>query len=215
MRDFRRMIRDPARDLTMGGPIYRSVASCAPLPDDIGMVRSVAAPPRENYQDEAESPFLPGADDRIREWGPATHLDLRRAGVCWHNAREAALSAPDDYLFAEGIAFNGGEWSGHGWVVRKCDCEVVECTTGYETSTKYRGVCFEIADVEAFIDQPSAAGGLSRREQWRKLDAGGSVLSEAPGVLTILAYEYVNQGVYWLDYWEERKRWLNSGKCPP
>jgi hypothetical protein len=176
----------------------------------------VTAPPRENYQDEADEPFLEERPDaRVREWGPATRLDLRPAGFCWHNAREVARSASDRYYFAEGLAFNGGGWSGHGWVVRKSDCEVVECTTGYETSTRYRGICFEIADVEAFIDQPPTAGGPSRREQWRKKDVSGAVVSEAPGVITILAYEYVNQGAHWKDYWEDLQRWLNSGRCPP
>lgn len=176
----------------------------------------MTAPPRENYQDEADSAFLEDpVDRRVREWGPAMTCDLRTAGLCWHNARELARSAPGEYLFAEGLAFNHGEWSGHGWVVRKSDHEVVECTTGYETSMRYRGVCFEIADVDAFIDRPSGAGGLSRRDQWRKTDALGTVTAEAPGVITILAYEYVNQIVDWKEYWAQREQWLNAGKCPP
>lgn len=176
----------------------------------------MAPPARENYEDEAEAPFLESEQDpRVCEWNAPKHLSLGPAGFGWHNAREVARSGPDEYLVAEGLAFNRGEWSGHRWVVRKVDGDVVECTMGYETSTRYRGVCFELSAVDAFLDRPSAGGGPSRREQWRKTDADGAIVSEASGVITILAYEYVNQNVYWLDFWNERERWLNGGACRP
>jgi hypothetical protein len=171
---------------------------------------------RENYQDEADAPFLEEEQDaRVCEWGPPKDFSLGPAGLCWHNAREVARSAPDEYLVAEGLAFNRGEWSGHGWAVRRSDGAVVECTTGYQTATRYRGVCFELTEVDAFLDRPSAAGGPTRREQWRKVDQDGAVYAEAPGVITVLAYEFVNQNVYWLDFWNERERWLNSTSCRP
>lgn len=114
-------------------------------------------------------------------------------------------------LLLEGLAFNHGEWSGHGWVVRKSDGQVVECTDGYETSSAYRGICLEVAEVEEFIDGRPLVKGRSCRERWRTTYPDGSTRSEAPGVITILAEEVIEQGSDMFEWHRELSRWLDRG----
>ncbi len=135
------------------------------------------------------------------------------AGLCWHNARALAGLAPDEYFYAEGLALNCGEWSSHAWVVRKSTGEVIECTSGYQTTTCYRGICLEIGDVEAFMDGRALVNGQTCRERWRTFHSDGSLRSEAPGVITILAEEIVNKRIDFLDWYEEQKSWLGRNRC--
>lgn len=165
-----------------------------------------------SYQAEAEAPFDPTyPDDRITEWGPAAEHRRGVPGLCWQNARDVAGAASDLYFYAEGLAFNHGEWSGHGWVVRKSDGQVVECTDGYETSSAYRGICLEVAEVEEFIDGRPLVKGRSCRERWRTTYPDGSTRSEAPGVITILAEEVIEQGSDMFEWHRELSRWLDRG----
>jgi hypothetical protein len=169
---------------------------------------------RASYQDEAEAPFDPAfPDERIREWGAPVECIPGSAGLCWHNARSVAGATPDHYLYAEGLALNGGEWSLHAWVVRKLDGEAVECTNGYDTSSKYRGICFEIAEVEEFIDKRSLVDGQTCRQRWRTHYPDGSLRSEAPGVFVILAEEVHVQHRDILEWHQEQSSWLDRGRC--
>lgn len=171
---------------------------------------------RVSYQDDAEAPFDRAyPDDRISEWGPPAECQPGPAGLCWHNARQLAGSAPDEFLYAEGLAFNQGEWSGHAWCVRKSDGEVVECTGGYETSTAYRGICLEIDEVEAFIDQRPVVDGQTCRQRWHTTNPDGSVRSEAPGVIAILAEEVHMQKRDIFEWQKELTSWLDRSSCHP
>jgi hypothetical protein len=171
---------------------------------------------RLSYQDEAEAPFDPAhPDERISEWGPPVECRAGPAGLCWHNARQIAGSPPDEFLYAEGLAFNRGEWSGHAWVVRKSDGEVIECTAGYDTSTRYRGICLEIAEVEAFIDGRPLVNGHTCRQRWHTTNPDGSVRSEAPGVIAILAEEVHMQQRDIFEWHKEQTSWLDRSKCHP
>lgn len=173
-------------------------------------------PRRENYQDEAEAPFDPNySEGRISEWGSPVECALGPAGLCWENARKVARTAPEHYLYAEGLAFNHGEWSGHGWVIRKSDGQVVECTDGYDTSTRYRGICWEVVEVEQFIDNRPLVDGRTCRERWRTRNGDGSGRSEAPGVMWILAEELVVQRRDPFEFIEEQTSWLNRGTTGP
>jgi len=168
-----------------------------------------------SYGEEAESWFDPGRPDpRIREWGPAVEFRRGQPGFCWHNARQLARSAPSEFVYAEGVAFIYGEWQGHGWVVRRANGEVVECTAGFGAAERYRGICLEIADVEAFIDSRPLVDGLTLRQRMRNYDATGDLISEAPGVLAILAEERVCRGRIESDYLAEGSTWLDSGVDP-
>jgi hypothetical protein len=140
---------------------------------------------------------------------------LGPAGLCWDNAWKLAGSAPDQYLYAEGLAFNHGEWSGHGWVVRKSDAQVVECTNGYDSSTRYRGICFEISEVEEFIESRPLVDGQTSRQRWHTENPDGSVRSEAPGVMTNLAEELIGQHRDAFEFCEEQQGWLDRGRCHP
>ena len=168
---------------------------------------------RENYEDEAEAPFDPDhPDPRVTQWGPPSESRPGPAGLCWHNARALAGSAPDEYFYAEGLALNCGEWSSHAWVVRKSTGEVIECTSGYQTTTCYRGICLEIGEVEACVDGRALVNGKTCRERWRTFHPDGSLRSEAPGVITILAEEIVNKRIDFVDWNEEQKSWLGRNR---
>jgi hypothetical protein len=91
----------------------------------------------------------------------------------------------------------------------------VECTTGYETTTAYRGICFEIAEVEEFLDLPGPAGDVTRRERWRKFESDGRVRSEAPGIFVMLAQERQVPSQDVADIFAGWSHWLNNGKSPP
>ena len=167
---------------------------------------------RENYEDEAEAPFdpailIPGSRSGVR----------RRSRVpdppdCAARRTRSPGSAPDEYFYAEGLARNCGEWSSHAWVVRKSTGEVIECTSGYQTTTCYRGICLEIGEVEACVDGRALVNGKTCRERWRTFHPDGSLRSEAPGVITILAEEIVNKRIDFVDWNEEQKSWLGRNR---
>jgi hypothetical protein len=166
-------------------------------------------------EEDANAPFDPAhPDDRVTDWnGSPAEYRPGPAGLCWHNAREVARSAPDEYLYAEGIAWNHDEWSGHAWVVRKSDCAVIECTSGYHTSKRYRGICLEVVDVENFIDGQPLVDGKTCRELWHTTNADGSIRSEAPGVLAILVAEARAHRLDLTVWWRQQNQWLDRGKC--
>ena len=117
-------------------------------------------------------------------------------------------------MYAEGLAFIRGEWQGHGWVVRRADGEVVECTDGFGDATQYRGICLEVADVDAFIDGRPLVDGLTLRERMRNYDADENIISEAPGVVAILAEEYACRGLSPSEYLAEVDSWLDRAVDP-
>lgn len=91
---------------------------------------------------------------------------------------------------------------------------MIECTASHSDTERYLGICWEVADVERLIDSRPPVAGETCRERWRTRDSDDTVLSEAPGVLAILAEEYYEQGRHWEDYWNEREEWLDKGLSP-
>jgi hypothetical protein len=170
---------------------------------------------RESYEDEAEAPFDPKFPrDGVFEWEGPADVFPGPVGLCWDNARAFVRAAPDEYLYAEGFAWVQDDRPTHGWAVRRSDGAVVECTKGYATTTRYRGMCFEIADVEKLIDNRPLVDGRTCRERWRTKHPDGSTRSEAPGVFAILAEEYTEQGRCWKDFLDEQTEWLGRWVDP-
>ncbi|HUP86073.1 MAG TPA: hypothetical protein VM143_10440 [Acidimicrobiales bacterium] len=86
---------------------------------------------------------------------------------------------------------------------------------GYNTSTRHRGICWEVNEVEQFIDGRPLVDGRACRDRWRTRNSDGSARSEAPGVIWILAEELVVQRRDLFEYIEEQKTWLSRGATNP
>lgn len=170
---------------------------------------------RRSYEDDAEAYFEPDSPHpSVLEWGGPVDAQPGPRGLCWENARRVAGANPDELLYAEGFAWNQGERTMHGWVVRRSDFKVIECTAGYESSVGYRGVCFEVGEVEAFIDARPLVGGATCRDRWRTFAEDGSVESEAPGVFAILAEERGSVDRDQTELWREMESWIKRGVLP-
>lgn len=170
-----------------------------------------------SYQEDAEFIFRPEENDsRVKDWGPPAEYQPAPGGLCWHNARGVARENPEMYLYAEGLVFIGGEWVGHGWVVRKTDGAVIECTEDYGAATKYRGICLEIDFVDDFIDgRPSREDGKTCWERWDTTYDDGSTRSKAPSLTAILAEE-ANAGVlHATEWWKALHALLDTSACRP
>jgi len=75
-------------------------------------------------------------------------------------------------------------------------------------------MCFEIDQVEEFIDNRPPVDGKTCRERWRTAHPDGSPRSEAPGVFVILAEEYTEQDRFWKDYLDEQNVWFSRWVDP-
>jgi hypothetical protein len=141
-------------------------------------------------------------DSYLTVWHAPAESHPFPAGLCWENARSFAAQNPAEYLYAEGIAFNRGSWSGHGWVVRRSDSEVIECTEGYETTEEYRGIAYEVDLVNLFIDLRPVHEGKTCREQWLTYEPDGvTIRSQAPGMFWILDRELFSEQIDIAEWW--------------
>jgi hypothetical protein len=109
----------------------------------------------------------------IRSWGSPDACRPGPVGLCWSNARSVVADEPDRLAYVEGTVNREG-WEQHAWAIDKATGAVEEVTSGYEESTRYRGLVLDLPKVEAWL-------GPERRARWS---------DPAPSAVWIALYEF-------------------------
>ena len=109
----------------------------------------------------------------IRSWGPPDICRPGPVGFCWNNARSVVAVEPDRLAYVEG-AVNRDGWEQHAWAIDRSTGSVEEVTSGYEQSTRYRGLVLDVVKVDAWW-------GPERRARWN---------GPAPSAVWTALYEF-------------------------